>query len=550
MIAIGIACLLIALSLLPLLVLVGKIVGFTDTEQTLWQFFVAILSDEANQVALAATLRTSLGATVLAALWGAVLALLVERTDVPARRLLGVLGALPLAVPPYLLAMATTALWAPRSGLLPLPFPVAGEWGIAWVMGFSFSPYVLVRLRAALSALDPATEEAARASGASAWRALWTASQPAIFPALAIGTSLSFVAAAASFGVPALLGLSANPRVFVLTTRISAALQVGSAASQQQAFILSMLLAFVAALAFLLPYTVPKRFRVSLPRGKSSRPAIIHLGKARIPTGIVLWGIWLISVGLPLVALVLQSFILRQGDGINLDNMGLTHFINVLSRHTVPGATMRSILWSAVAAFACLGVGLSVALAKRAAQAPMTRKFLQWATQIAEIPAALPGTVVAVALTLSFTADIYFILADTVSFILAVGSMGLILVVSYLIKSAAYALRGIGDAVDQLDKSLEESARIMGANRRQAFTDAALPLLLPALGASFVVIFLPLLPELTMSVLLVEAGKPTWGTLLFELNDYGSPQEAAALAAVLIVVVVILQIVLARLQRK
>ncbi|MDP1922443.1 MAG: ABC transporter permease subunit, partial [Myxococcales bacterium] len=215
--ALAIATALVATVFLPLLVLLLNS-GSPATWPGLW------LSPQALN-ALSGTLISSIGASLVALVFGLPFAWLVTRSDVAGARGLKTLVTLPSAIPPYLWTMGWIALANPRSGWLTLVIgqnrlDVYGLGGIAFVLGTSALPLVVLSTSAAFERIDSSLEEAARLSGASALRTFATITLPLITPAALSGAALVFVFASASFGVPYLLGVSANPPTPTLTTRI------------------------------------------------------------------------------------------------------------------------------------------------------------------------------------------------------------------------------------------------------------------------------------------------------------------------------------------
>jgi ABC-type Fe3+ transport system permease subunit len=53
---------------------------------------------------------------------------------------------------------------------------------------------------------------------------------------------------------------------------------------------------------------------------------------------------------------------------------------------------------------------------------------------------------------------------------------------------------------------------------------------MPAIAAAFLLAFVPMLSELTMSVFLVGAGTETIGSMIYRLQEYADPGSAAVLA--------------------
>jgi iron(III) transport system permease protein len=92
----------------------------------------------------------------------------------------------------------------------------------------------------------------------------------------------------------------------------------------------------------------------------------------------------------------------------------------------------------------------------------------------------------------------------------------------------------------QMDPSLEEAARLSGAGFLQRMRDVILPLVAPAAGAAIILVFLIAANELTVSALLWSAGTQTLGVAIFNLDDSGSSDLAAALSVLVVAMVVVL----------
>ena len=111
---------------------------------------------------------------------------------------------------------------------------------------------------------------------------------------------------------------------------------------------------------------------------------------------------------------------------------------------------------------------------------------------IATMPYATPGTVMALALIIVFSGKYGLNLYNTMA----------ILILAYLIKYLAFAVRTICAALEQIDLSLEEAAQISGASWIQSFRDIILPLVRPGLIAAWFLVFMACFYELTMTILL------------------------------------------------
>ncbi|MDP2339906.1 MAG: ABC transporter permease subunit [Deltaproteobacteria bacterium] len=545
-----VAVAVVVFALLPLLLLLGVAVGLPGVPHL---EALAAVFEHRNLVALRESVVVSAGAVVVAAVVGVPLAVLVERTDVPGARALGALGALPLAIPPYILAFAFRALFDDRIGLVPVPVLWGGDvdsrGGIALVLGIAFLPLVVLRLRAALSVIDGSLEEAARIAGASPLRALLDHTLPLTLPSLLSSLALVFVAAAASWGVPVLLGLAADPPVVVVTARIAVSLQSGSAVDLREALGLSLALALIAGAAFALPAILTRGKNVVVVAGKAARPQTLSLARLRVPIGVLTWFVVIALVVGPLLALVLQGLLKTAGGGVYASNLGLVHVQRVLERADVRHAAFDSLWLAALSAVVVVVASVVVGTALRRSSGRV-RRALQAVRGTAEVVYALPGTIVAVALVLAFSQEIRLVVAERLTFALVLGGSTALVLVAYAIKHAALGLRAVDEALGQVHPSLEEAARTSGAHPGQAFVDVTLPLLRAHLVAAAVAIALPCFTELTMSVLLQAPGTQTLGVVLFSLYDYGDPQQAMALSALLVALVLVAQLGLSRLRRK
>lgn len=155
--------------------------------------------------AIRLTLCTSLGAALVNALFGTVLAYALVRYRFPGRTLLSGIVDLPFAIPTLVTGVMLVALYGQGS-------PV-GQWLADGGLGVAFTPigvvmallivtlpFVVRSVQPVLAELDGAEEEAAYVLGASAWKTFWSVVFPALRPAIAAGALLSFARALGEFG--------------------------------------------------------------------------------------------------------------------------------------------------------------------------------------------------------------------------------------------------------------------------------------------------------------------------------------------------------------
>jgi iron(III) transport system permease protein len=126
-----------------------------------------------------------------------------------------------------------------------------------------------------------------------------------------------------------------------------------------------------------------------------------------------------------------------------------------------------------------------------------------------------------------------------------------IILLAYIIKYMSLSLKTIGNGYQQIDPSLEEAARISGASWLVVMRTIYWPLLSSALMASAFLVFMPVLSELTMTILLSGPGLDTVGPLIFQFQEYSDMGGggASVLSIIVIFFVLVLNFVLKKLSK-
>jgi iron(III) transport system permease protein len=522
--ALGLVALLAAFTVVPLGVLVWR-AGAGDGP-SLW----SVWSDPATVRALHGTLLTSTGAAAMAFVLGLPLAVLFERTDLPGRRALSAAFTLPTAIPPYIWCMGWIALANPKAGFLnrvlgEASFDVYSTAGIAFVLGGAGLPLVMLPAAAVLARIDPSLEEAARVCGAGPLRTLLAVPVRLSLPAAASGAALVFLYAAASFGVPYLLGVTATPPTPTLTTRIYSQMLMGPS-GLWTATALSLLLLLVAVVVLGASRVLGRAGRTALLSGKGLKQRQLQLGRWRAPLALAAGSTAVLLIAAPLAAVATASLTTPAGA------LTASHWGRVLADARTLDATWRSLTLALAAALVVTLVGLALAMIRKRSVA-----LGRAAELLAAWPYAVPGTVLAIALLVAFSRDLRFVFFERFALVLALANTLWLLLLAWIAKHLAFGTRNAAEGLARVDPSLGEAARVSGAGPARAFVDAVLPQLSAPLFAAFTLTFLTCATELTLAVLLVPAGSDVLGTLLFELQSYADPASAAVIACAFVLLV-------------
>ena len=111
-----------------------------------------------------------------------------------------------------------------------------------------------------------------------------------------------------------------------------------------------------------------------------------------------------------------------------------------------------------------------------------------------------------------------------------------ILFIAYLTKFLPYAFMNTAAAVRAVHPELEEAARIAGAGALGAFRDVTAPLIRLGVLASWFIVFIYSLRELSASILLFTNRTTVIGVTILDNYEFGSWRVVSALGCLLLAV--------------
>ena len=134
------------------------------------------------------TLAFALASTAGAFLGGAFIAWVVERTNTPLNRLIGMILIGRTIIPGILIVISWILIASPNIGIANQLvnqvfgvrnfFNIYSFWGMVWVQSIEMVPLTYLLLAASFQAMDPRLEEASTMTGANNWRTLRRISFP------------------------------------------------------------------------------------------------------------------------------------------------------------------------------------------------------------------------------------------------------------------------------------------------------------------------------------------------------------------------------------
>lgn len=179
------------------------------------------------------SLRVAATSTVFAAVLGIGLAYLLAKGRFPGRGLLEALASVPIVLPPTVLGYYLLVSLGVRSPIGRAWESVFGQTLVftptAAVVAASVSamPFVLRTARAAIEAVDPRFEQAARTMGLAEWRVATRVTLPLARRGLIAGVALGFARALGDFGVTVMLAGNIPGRTQTMPIAVYDAVQSG-----------------------------------------------------------------------------------------------------------------------------------------------------------------------------------------------------------------------------------------------------------------------------------------------------------------------------------
>ncbi len=526
----GVALVLALLVVLPIGWLAYYSVTDADGGLTLANF-VKLVTEPAMRKPVVITLQiavfSSLGACVVAV----PLAWLVARTDLPLRRTIRALVTASFVTPPFLGAVAWELLAAPNSGLLnqwarwlfgmddyDYVFDIYTAEGLMFCIGCYTFPYVFTLLANALDNIPADLDDASHILGGGAWVTLRRITLPLILPSILAGTLVAFLQALTIFGTPAILALPAG--FHTLTTKIWSLFQVPPQPHLAAAAALPMLLLTLGVLQ-LQRWLLGRRSYV-LVGGKNSPPRRLALGWWSGPALILCLLIMMNPIFLPYGALVKAAIVNNISDSLSWSTLSARHLHFILwefsgTRDAMVNTMILGVGSASIVTFIALVTGY---LAHR--QLVPGHRFLP---ALAMAPIAVPGIVMGVGLFLVYTRPPFMLY----------GSLS-ILVLAFVTLEMPAGFQQVQAAMRGLHVELEEASRIFGATRLQALRQITAPLLRTTIIATWSIVFIGVIRELSATILLTTSNTKVISVVIYDLNESGELGAIAVLGLFLLVV--------------
>ncbi|BBG03838.1 MULTISPECIES: ABC transporter permease [Pseudonocardia] len=502
--------------------------GSIGLDLTLENF--AVLAEPEIRQASLNSLIIATGASLLAVLLGAGVAFLAARTDVPARPFVYLVGLTPMFLPSYVGALAWSMLGSPGAGLLNILFRDLGIGlevnlyslgGLVFVMGMYYAPYAFLLVHASMSMMNPDLEEAAVVHGGTHRRMVRSVTVPLALPAILGSALLVFVLVFENFPVAQVLASPGS--IDTIPTYIYRMMNTYPSRGNEAAALAVVLVAVVLIVTWLQRRALAKRSYTTV-SGKGVKAGRIRLGGWRWPAFGIAAVYFALAVVLPLLALALTS--VRRSPYIG--SLSELFEEGALDLSAYGAGTLGSFsFWSIVGNSVLVAVGaaafgtiLSFLVAYVVYR---TRARGRGALEgISMTPLAVPAIVLGMGLLwtwLMMPVQLY-------------GTLW-VLVVAFVAVQMPQGLRSVAASIQSTDRDLEDAAVLLGARRRRAITAVTVPLMRTALSATFLLLLMLSMRELTVPLFLYTNDTKILSIAIFDQFENGGALHVAAAMSLL-----------------
>ncbi len=474
--------------------------AFIFSDPDFWQAFV-------NSILIATVM------TVIAAPLGALLAFVLERTDLPGKRWLQPLILVPSFISPMVLSFGYVVaagpvgfytVWA-QSWFGGAPWGLYSLPAIAIIAGLTHVPNVYVYAASSLRNLGSDVEEAARTAGASPFRVAWSVSLPLL------GFEL--------FGLPLVLGdpqghLVLATYLFKLTNKL------GTPSYHLMAAVAICIVAITFPLVLLQRRLLQGARKYATIKGKAGRMRELPLGRWTWVAFGLLLSFLLLTVLVPISGIALRAFVSNWGFGVSLSEaFTLDNFRAVFDESTHTRAIVNTILIGTIGGALTVACYVAIGFATHRRPDGWTR-FIDY---LVLLPRAVPGLLAGLAFLWVFL---------FVPFLAPLRTTIFSLWLAYSVVWLAYGMRLVSSSLMQVSTELEEAGRSIGASRARVSREITLPLIKAGLFGSWLLIFLIFEREYSTAVYLLSPGTEVIGAELVSLWQGGAIDVVAALSLI------------------
>ena len=525
----------------------GKVGDFT---LYYWKYMLASkLSKAVLREPLLHSLFCGAMTTLISVPLGSVLAWLMIRTDLPGKKVLGLLVTVPYMIPSWTKALAWLAVFRNKTsgadgflcGLgIPIPDWLAyGPIAIILCMSMHYYAFSYIQVSGALRSINSELEEMGEIQGANKAQILRHITLPLIMPSVLSALVMTISKSIGTYGVAANLGNRIG--YYTLATKMRVFIDQGP---QGVGYAMSIVLVGLAALILMgNQRIIGVRKSYATVGGKGGRSTLMPLGKAKKPMMAFLFVFLFLAMVMPFFVLIMETFQITTGAGYGLDNLTLYNWIGTPDKAVkytnYPGIFRHDEFWSALWNTVRLSLIASIVTA-------FCGQFLgyissrgrgKWYGNLTEQLVFVPYLMSGVAFS-----TMYFSMFSRPHFgglIPSLYGTFTLIILTSVVKHFPFASRSGTANMLSISVELEEAADIAGASFWKRMSSIIIPLAKNGFISGFMLVFISIAKELDLIIIMMTPTTRTLSYLAFTYSQEGYNQMSDAISVVVLLYILL-----------
>ena len=482
---------------------------------------------------------------------GSILAWLIVRSDIPGKKLLGMLVVIPYMIPSWCKALSWLSVFrnetSGASGFLTGLGIAVPDWlaygptAIILCMSLHYYAFSYINVSSALRSINSELEEMGEICGATKPQILKSITLPLVLPSILSAVIMTFSKSIGTYGVAATLGNRIG--YFTLATKMKTFMDQGP---QSVGYAMSIvLIALAAIIIFSNQKIVGVRKSYATIGGKGGRSTEMKLGKGKIPLMMFLVIFMLLAMVLPMLVLVMETFQIHTGNGYGLSNLTLYNWIGTVDQAQTytnyPGIfrnpSFGSAFWNTIKL--TFITSIITALCGQFLGYITTRGRGKWYGNLTEQLVFVPYLMSGVAFSSMYCAmfwQSHWIIPSLY------GTFTLVVLTS-VVKHFPFASRSGTANMMQISMELEEAATINGASFWKKMGSIVMPLAKNGFVSGFMLTFISVAKELDLIIMMMTPEMNTLSYLAFTYSQDGMNQMADAISVCVLLFILICYII-------
>jgi iron(III) transport system permease protein len=500
-----------------------------------FEWYLKAFTSKASLTAIINTSIIVVICPIIGVTLGVLLAWIINRTDMPFRKLSTIIPFLPILLPSIVSAVGWVFLLSPRQGYVNVgmreiggligitpgeqgPFDINSFGILIFIISMFIVPFAYIYVSNAFNNMNSSLEEASQISGASQWKTLFNISIPLVTPAILSSLLLALVISVSEFAASSVIGIPAG--ITVLPTLIHQSMTLYPQALGLATALGSILIVIVGLGVYFQNRTTKDTSYITI-TGKGFHTNLIKLGRWKWVALAIVIVYAIITIVLPIGSIFVVSLLPYWSPDVGLSQASFEHYQAIFENETAVDSIINTIILAIV--------GTTVANLLAFIMAIIIVRTKRKGKKIFEVfgmaALGIPGIVFSIGALTFFTQSP-----------LKLYGTHFPLLIIYSVIFLPLVLRSMVTALLQVHPELEEASLLSGAGTWKTLGKILLPVVGPSIATSWVLGFILITHELPAATLLTVPGMQVMSTYLLGIWGDGAISVSAAFAMIMFVI--------------